>query len=592
MPELKRDGSKNTGDSLDFSKLKPYRPRSFLPQNIDLTDAGKVVSLYEILIARKITSVSQLEQFLLERSELAAAVSQQHAILYISMTCQTLDKTRAQNYKHFIETVIPAIKPLDDKLDKKFLEAAEKYRLSNRRYEVLIRNTHADIELFRKENVELQKQEELLSQEYQTICGAMTVEFQDKTRTLPEVAKYISEPARNIRKDAWLAVSSRWLKDADKLDDILDKMLMLRHKIATHAGCKNFVEYKFKEYHRFDYTIEDCVRYHDAVEKIVAPALKSLGETRRRLLRCDTLRPWDFDMRNPVDPEARPPLKPFETVDQLKAACAKIFEKLSPIFAEQFILMDTLGLLDLQNRKGKRPGAYQSSLDEARKPFIFANAVGTHGDVQAVLHEGGHAFHSMACADEPLVAYRSPPIEFCEVASMGTELLGGSFLSVFYMDSDLRRAQAEHLEGIVYILAWIATIDAFQHWLYTHPSHGRSERKDAWLRIHNRFDGGLFDWSGLDAEHAYTWQKQLHIYTVPLYYIEYAIAQLGALQLWEKAAENQDTAVRAFRRGLSLGGSRPLPELFQTAGLKFDFSADIIKQLVDAVLKELAQLRD
>jgi oligoendopeptidase F len=592
MPELEKDSNKNTGDSLDFSKLTPYRPRSFVPQSIDLTDAAQVVCLYEKLLAENITSATGLEQFLLYRSELNAAVSQQQAILTILMTCRTLDKIRAENYKHFVETVVPAIKPLDDKLDKKFLEAAQKYPLDKKRYEVLIRNTRADVELFRKENVELQKQEELLCQEYQTICGAMTVEFQGQARTLPEMSKFISEPDRDIRRDAGRAVAARRLEDKDKLDDILDKMLLLRHKIATNAGFDNYIEYKFREYHRFDYTIEDCVRYHDAIEKVVMPALKTLGEIRRRLLRCDVLRPWDFSMPNAVDPKGRPPLKPFKTVDQLKTGCAEIFAKISPVFARQFSMIDNLGLLDLQSRKGKAPGAYQETLNEARKPFIFSNAVGTHRDVETLLHEAGHAFHAMAGVEEPLVAYRHAPIEFCEVASMGTELLGSCFLSAFYNETDCRRARAEQIENIIDILAWIATVDAFQHWLYKHPGNSRTERNEAWLQIHNRFDGGIFDWSGLDAEHSLFWHKQLHIFTAPLYYIEYAIAQLGALQLWANAMRNHDSAVNAFRKGLSLGGSRPLPELFETAGLKFDFSADTIKRLVDALLKELENLRD
>jgi len=579
-------------DTLDFSKLKPYQPRKFVPQAVDLTDASAVVSLYEKLLEKPITSVSQLEQFLLDRSELNAAVFQQNAILYILMTCQTLDKSRAENYKHFIETVVPAIKPLEDKLDRKFMDALRKYPLESCRYEVLTRNTRTDIELFRQENVELQKQEELLGQQYQTIIGSMTVDYQGKSRTLPEMGKFILEPDRTVRQDAWMACASRRLKDADALDDILDKMLSLRHKIAKNAGFDNYLQYKFKEYHRFDYTIEDCRRYHEAVEQVVVPALKALGETRRRLLKCDTLRPWDFDMRNPVDPQARPPLKPFETVDRLKAGCAKIFAKISPVFAEQFALMDSSGLLDLPNRKGKAPGAYQHSLAEARKPFIFANAVGKHSDVETLLHEAGHAFHAMASVDEPLFAYRHAPIEFCEVASMGTELLGSPFLSVFYQDSDLHRARAEQLEGIVYVLAWIATIDAFQHWLYENPGHSRDQRKQAWLRIHNRFDGGIFDWSGLDNEHSLFWQQQGHIYLNPLYYIEYAIAQMGALQLWVNAMRDHNAAVNAFRKGLALGGSRPLPELFQAAGLRFDFSKDTISRLIDTLLKELAKLRD
>jgi len=582
----------NTSNALDFSKLEPYRPRSFVPQVIDLTDAAQVTSIYEKLNQREIQSTEDLEQFLIDRSELAAALFQQQSILYILMTCFTDNQSHADNYTKFVETVIPAIKPYDDKLDRKFLEADQKFTPQPGEYNVLVRNTKADVELFRQENVDLQKQEELLSQKYQTICGAMTVEFQGQTRTLPEMGKFILEPDKDIRRDVWLASSRRRLKDAGSIDDILDKMLSLRQQIAKNAGFDNYLQYKFKEYHRFDYTIQDCVNYHNAVEQIVVPALKEIGNVRRQLLKCDTLRPWDFDMRNPVDPKARPPLKPFETVSQLKSGCAKIFKEICPDFADQFKTIDSLGLLDLESRKGKAPGAYQQSLTEAGKPFVFSNAVGTHGDVETLLHESGHAFHSLASVDQAIFSYRHAPIEFCEVASMGMELLGSRFLSVFYDEDDCRRARAEQLEGIIYVLSWIATIDAFQYWLYTHPGHSRDERNKAWLQVHNRFDGGLFDWSSLDAEHASLWQRQLHIYICPIYYIEYAIAQIGALQLWTNSRQDQSSALQAFRKGLSLGGSRLLPELFSAAGLKFDFSANIIKQLVDVLVKELAQLRD
>jgi oligoendopeptidase F len=571
---------------LNLKRLPPYRRRIFLPETVDLRDKDTIVELHQRLLDRAIESRDDLEKWLLDRSELEAALQQEGSVLYIQMTCQTDDQEKAQAYKDFIETVIPAVQPLNDQLNRKYLQDNERFPLDENRYGIYSHSLRTDVELFRKENIPLQTRLALLSQDYQTVCGAMTVEFQGKERTLPEMSKFLLEPDRVLREEAWRATAQRRLRDRDKLDDLFEQMLGLRDQIARNAEYPNYRDYQFRAYHRFDYTPDDCKLYHKTVERVVVPIWKKILEKRRREMTLENLRPWDLS----VDPHGRPPLKPFTTVDELTQKVVKIFERVNAELGSQFRMMAELGLLDLASRKGKAPGGYQSTLAEVRKPFIFMNAVGVHDDVNTLLHEGGHAFHSLACAHDPLAAYRHGPMEFNEVASMGMELLGGEHLGVFYGDEEIKRCRREHFEGTVHILCWVAAIDAFQHWIYENPKAERKERTRVWTGILRRFGTDVVDWSGLEEVMAALWHRQLHIFEVPFYYIEYGIAQLGALQLWVNAKKDFQAALKAYREGLALGGSRPLPELYQTAGLKFDFSEKTIAPLMDAVMEELRKL--
>lgn len=569
-----------------LENLPSWRPRRFVPADFDASDAAQATALYKALEERDISSAEDLERFLLDRSELETAVAHRKAILYIEMTCHTDDPDRAGRYKHFIETVAAAIKPLADKLDRKYLHERQRFALDPRQYEVYDRDTRADVELFRQENVPLQTKDDLLAQEYQTVCGGMMVNFQGEERTIAQTLKFLEEPDRQVRQSAWKTAMDRYLQDADRLDGILDQMLAIRHQIAVNAGADNYRDYKFREYHRFDYTAQDCRQFHKAVEKLAVPVLAELYRQRQSTMNLSSLRPWDRS----VDPLGRPPLKPFDTMEEYLNRCREVFGRLDLRLGEQFQEMIDLGLLDLASRKGKAPGGYQENLWESRKPFIFGNAVGTDWDVGLLMHEGGHAFHSYACAEQLLLAYRNPPIEFCEVASMAMELFALEHRTVFYSAEDADRSRRKHLESVIYDLIWIAAIDAYQHRLYEHPDHSHDQRRQTWLEIHHRFGGGLIDWSGLDRERAALWQRQLHIFQFPLYYIEYGIAQLGALGLWLQNRRDPAGALGRYRHALSLGGSRPLPELFAAAGLKFDFSEKTLAPLMEAVREELAKL--
>ncbi len=575
-------------DQVNFDRLPRYQKRTFVPEKANLTDRQEVVALHNQLLERGISSVEDLKQWVLDRSELESAFDQAGSILYIRMTCKTDDADRVEEYKGFIENIIPAIKPLEDNLNRQYMEALEKFPLDEKRYDIYTREIRTELELFVEKNVELETKVDLLSQEYQSICGALTVEFDGKERTLPEMGKFLLDPDRPLRERAWKASAERRLKEKDKLDDLFDKMLETRNTIAKNAKFDNFCDYKFKALYRFDYTPKDCVAYHQSIERLVVPLWEQILEKRKRLMKLDTLKPWDTS----VDPLGRPPLKPFDDVKDLITGCQEVFKGVDRELGDQFSHMVGAGLLDLVSRKGKAPGGYQSTLNESRKPFIFMNAVGIDSDVRTLLHEGGHAFHSLACSHDELLDYRHGPMEFNEVASMGMELLADPYLSVFYGDEDKQRSCTSHLEDIIFTLVWVATIDAFQHWIYANPTHDTTQRREQWLAIRKRFSGGVVNWSGLTEEHAYLWHRQLHIFEVPFYYIEYGIAQLGALQLWLNSKKDQTKALKQYRSALYLGGSKPLPELFATAGLNFDFSEKTIAPLVEAVQQELNQAND
>jgi len=571
---------------MDLAQLPAYQKRVFMPENADLTDLATVIGLYEKLEKKPITSVQELEHWLIERSELDAALSQAGSILYIRMTCQTDDPKIAEMYTRFVETIPPAVKPVNDRLNHKYVRACSLFPLDAKRYQVYDRAVKTDIELFCEKNVALQTKVDLLSQQYQTVCGAMTVMFDGREQTMPQMGKYLLETDRSLRERAWRATAQRRLKDKDKMEEIFEGMFELRNTIARNAGFSTFTDYQFKAYHRFDYGPRDCKQYHETVEKLVVPLNGKILSKRRQQMKLKSLRPWD----TAVDAFGRQPLTPFKDAQELIKATGSIFNKLDSDFGLQFQEMNKWGLLDLASRKGKAPGGYQNTLSEARKPFIFMNAVGIDDDVRTLLHESGHAFHALACADEPIIDYRHAPMEFCEVASMAMELIGGEYLSEFYDPQDLKRSTREHLEGIIQTLAWVANIDAFQHWLYEHPQHSSDERRQAWGTFYEQFGGKFIDWSDLTEIKNGLWHRQLHIFEAPFYYIEYGIAQLGALQVWLNNRRNPKKALADYKHGLSLGGSRPVGELYRAAGISFDFSEGIIKPLVEAVTEEWEKL--
>jgi oligoendopeptidase F len=572
---------------LPFGKLPAAKPRSFVPQTIDLGDWPQIAPLFGQLEARAANSRSaaDLQSWLLDWSELNAALDEEASRRYIAMTCHTDSPEAEKAYLHFVESVEPQIKPRQFALEKIYAAHPQRGKLSQPRFEVFDRDVKNHVELFRPENVSLETEEAKLCQQYQKLSGSLTVNFRGEEKTLVQMGRYLEEPDRKLRQEAWELVARRRLREADRFDDIFDGQIKLRQQIARNTGFKNYRDYAFRRLGRFDYTAGDCDKFHDAVEKEVMPVVSALHTQRRKQLKLETLRPWDLA----VDPLNRPPLKPFAEVGEMVSRTQGIFNRLDGGLAGGFRQMQDLRLLDLDNRKGKAPGGYQSTLAESRLPFIFMNAVGLQRDVETILHEAGHAFHALATRDEDFYPYRSAPIEFCEVASMSMELLGNEFIEEFYPAADANRARRVHLEGVAGVFPWIATVDAFQHWIYTHPGHTRGERHQAWLDLMDRFGGGV-DWNGFETARANLWHRQLHIFLHPFYYIEYGIAQLGALQVWANSKRDKAKALDDYKKSLALGGSRPLPELFQAAGCKFEFSGRTIQPLAKMLREELEKL--
>jgi oligoendopeptidase F len=562
--------------------LQARYPRRFVPPQADPGDWAQMEPLFERLLRARPDSPEALERWLEDASELFAVLDEERTRRYVAMTSQTDDPERERAFLFFVEHITPRLKPLAHALDQAYLASPHRAALPSR-YAVLGRAIENRVALFRPENVPLEVEETKLKQQFQRIAGAMTVTFRGREHTLPQMGPYLEEPDRALRQEAWELVVRRRMADRDRLDDLFDRLLDLRQRIARNAGCADYRAYAFRARERFDYTPEDCLRFHDAVERAVVPLAARLRERRKAMLGVDPLRPWDLA----VDPAGRPRLRPFEQVERLLDGAQEIFDRLDPRLGAQFRFMRERGLLDLESRKGKAPGGYQSTMDERRVPFIFMNAVGVDGDVRTLLHEAGHAFHALAARDDPLLEYRHAPPEFSEVASMAMELLALPHLGVFYpIEDDARRAGAEHYERVVFLFTWVATIDAFQHWLYTHPGHGRDERRDAWVRILNRFTP-VVDYRGYEDARDALWQQQLHLFVAPFYYVEYGIAEAGALQIWRRAQTDPAGALRDYRQALALGGSRPLPHLFAAAGARFDFSAQTLGPLMDALAEAL-----
>ena len=572
-----------------FEKISIHTPRQFVPSNINIGNWTTLEPLFKQLEEqiKTASSAEKLELFILNWEELSAAVSEEGSKRYIAMTCQTEDKDAEKAYLDFVEKIEPEEKKCNFLLAKKLIQHPNLKELKNQRYEVFIRDTALQVELFRSENVSLETKTAKLGQQYQKTIGGLTVQFEGKEQTIIQMSRHLEEPERKHRQKAWELVANRRLEEAEKIDVYINDLAEIRNQMSENAGFPNYRDFAHQRLGRFDYSPDDCISFQEAIEEEMVPLLRELQDERLQSLGINELKPWD----TATDPKGRPPLKPFEKVSDLVVRSQAIFNQVDGNLADWFQTMQDLGLLDLANRKGKAPGGYQCSLDESRLPFIFMNSVGVQRDVETLLHEAGHAFHAMASQNEPLHSYRHAPIEFCEVASMAMELLGSEFLEEFYNEEEARRARIAHLEGIVFVFPWIATVDAFQHWLYLNPNHSIEERDKAWSNLIDRF-GGNVDWTNYESAKAKLWHKQLHIFLHPFYYIEYGIAQLGALQVWANSKNNSSKALADYKAALALGGSRPLPKLFEHCNIRFDLSRNTVAPMADLLRKELNTLKN
>ncbi len=571
---------------LDPATLPHEFPRLFVPSKADLGDWPTVEKIFTELEQRPLSTPKELELWLKNLGEFEDALDEEGSLRYVRMTCATDDPQTEQAYLEFLQNISEPSKPRFFALLKKYWNCPHRSQLPAQSFSLFNRSVENQLALYREENVPLETEVEKLSQQYQKLSGTLTVQYEGKEQTLQQMGRYLESPDRKTREEAWRLTAERRLKEKTRFEELFDQMLQLRIKISANAGFGNYRDYVFRRKERFDYSPADCEAFHESAEKAIRPLVLKIQKKRAEKMGLETLRPWDLS----VDPEGKPPLKPFEKMETLVEACEKILRQVDSQFGDQFNTMRTLGLLDLESRKGKAPGGYNTTLSETRLPFIFMNAVGLDNDVRTLLHEGGHAMHGFASRLIPFSPYRHAPMEFCEVASMSMELMGDPYLGEFYPNpQDATRSIRRHLEDVILLLPWIATIDAFQHWIYTHPNHKREERSAYWVSLRKRF-GGTEDWTGLEEIQASLWHRQLHIFELPFYYIEYGIAQLGALQVWKNFRRDKKEGVRLYKQGLAVGGTQTLPEIFKSAGIKFDFSLKMIEPLMEEVGKELDRL--
>ena len=562
-------------------------PRRYLPESFTITDWPALEPLFRELRERPVADAAALERWLLDRAELEAALSENLAWRYIHMTCDTQDPQRAEAFQFFVNEIEPQAAPYDHALNAKMLASPYLDELDQQRYRVFLRSVRRAAEIYREENIPLKTDISTKQQQYAATVGAMTVLLDGQEMTLPQAADHLKSPDRHRRETAWRAVQQRRGQDACPLDELFSDLVALRHKVARNAGFQNFRDYMFAALGRFDYSPQDCFDFHTAIRETVVPLITDLDEERRCALHLAELRPWDLD----VDTSGQAPLRPFATGEELLAKTITVFERLDPYLGDCLRTMRQLGHLDLESRKGKAPGGYNYPLDETGVPFIFMNATSSLRDVVTMLHEGGHAVHSFLTRGLPLGADKHPPSEVAELASMSMELMSMDHWDVFFANpEELRRAKKTHLEGVLETFPWVATIDKFQHWVYENPTHTEKQRQERWVQIFDEFNQHAVSWQGLVALKPYLWQKQLHLYEVPFYYVEYAMAQLGAIALWRNFRQDPAAALAGYQRALALGYTRPITEIYEAAGIRFDFSTAYLRTLADFVRAEMAAL--
>ena len=572
---------------IDSSALPHRFRRRYLPQKVEFgwRDLSR---FFRELSARKIGSASDLEKWLLDQAEMDSFIYEQRSVRYINSTLRTSDPKYTRAYQRYVDELEPRIKVAEFGLLKKYASTPFRSKLPRARYGLEDRRRLSALSIFREANVELEKRDSNLSQSYLKAMGAMTVSFRGKEMTLQQMSKFYEEPDRTTREEAWRLADGRALKDRGVLDGIYDKMVVVRDRMAKNAGFANFRDYVFVKKDRFDYTPADCEDFHRGVEEHIVPLSREIDRRRREKLGVDVLRPWDLR----VDQDNRPPLSPFKDASELVAKAGRVVGRIDRELAGFFSQMAELRLLDLVSRKGKAPGGYQEELTEVRLPFIFMNAAKRDSDVRTLLHEAGHSFHTFLMRKERIPFFNANanlPLEFAEVASTSMEIISGMhYEGVFYDRADAARSNWEEAVGNVKLFAWVATVDAFQHWVYTHPDHTRDERAEAWVKTFNRFCG-LESYEGLEESRAYRWHRQLHFFEVPFYYIEYGIALTGALGIWARYRKNPKDAVEAYKDALSLGAAKPLPELFGAAGLAWGFGSSALRGFASELRKAVGE---
>ncbi len=560
--------------------------RNFIAKDFTCKNWEEVAVYFNDLKSRSIDSKDDFITWLKDKSELDAVLEENMAWRYIRMTIDTTNEEHSNAYSFFVSEIQPHLAPEEDALNQKMMSSPWIDELSkeSNAYSIYFRSVKTALDLYSEKNIPLETELSELAQTYSGIIGAQNIEYKGKTLTMPQAANLLKDPDSSVREEVYRLLVARRSQDTTQLNELFTKMVQIRHQLAINAGCTDFRDYKFKALGRFDYSVEDCQNFHQSIEDFVVPMVKTIQQTQADKLGVDKMKPWDTE----VDPDGLAPLKPFENGEQLLAKSISIFNKLDTYFGDCLTTMRDEKYLDLDSKAGKAPGGYNYPLYESGIPFIFMNAAGAQRDVVTMVHEGGHAVHSFLSRNLELTGFKSLPSEVAELASMSMELTTMEHWDEFYAnENDLRRAKKEQLESILKVLPWIATIDAFQHWIYTNPTHTTEERTAHWLTLTKRFGTGMVDYTGFESTLENSWHKQLHLFEVPFYYIEYGIAQLGALGVWKNYMKNNKQALEDYKNALALGYSESIPKIYETAGLKFDFSSNTVKELTAFVQEQL-----
>jgi oligoendopeptidase F len=573
---------------LSISPSARIQKRIFLPDDYKINTWDTLKVYFDLLIDEKPLNVQEMKAWLAKASELGSVISEDMAWRYINMTRNTEDETYKSRYEDFVLNIQPYIAPLSDILNQKTLGLLEEFPVDGEEYQIMKKGLEKEVKVYRKENIELFTQIQIKQTEYQALMGGLNVEINGQEMTLPKASTYLLSLDRELREEVWIKINSAREKIKDKVNAVFDELLKLRHQVALNAGFKNFRDYMFVAMGRFDYNPIDCFQFHAAVEASIVDILNSQALLRKEKLGLETLKPWD----TAVDINLKEALKPFLSGQELLIKAQKCFKAISPELEACLKTMEKMGHFDLESRKAKAPGGYNYPLEETGVPFIFMNAAGTLRDVVTMVHEGGHAVHSFAVNSLELSAFRNPTMEVAELASMAMELISMEHWEHFFTNpEELRRAKADHLSDIIGTLPWIMTIDKFQHWIYENPEHSHIERENKWEEILLQFSTPVVDWSGFEDFRKNMWHKQLHIFEVPFYYIEYGIAQLGAISTWKNYKENPKVGLEKYLAALKLGYTKPIADIYKTAGIRFDFSEEYIKDLVHFVKSELDKLQ-
>jgi oligoendopeptidase F len=565
----------------------PTRPtRKFVPEDLIIDSWIKIEPLFESLLNREILSAKNLEIWMLDRSELEAVLEEDMAWRYIKMNIDTTDKKLGDRFTFWIKEISPKIAPYSHQLNVKLVENTFLNELDSDKYKIYLRGVKKSIEIFREDNIPLYTEMETKQQEYGAISAKMSIEVDGETVTMQKAAQFLKDTNREKREEVYHKISQRRLEDKEKLDVLFDELIALRQEIAKNAGYKNYRDYMFAALGRFDYTATDCYSFHTAIEQEIVPIITSFEEKRKEKLGLENYKAWD----TLVDANGKESLKPFEGGDILTDKSIECFNRLRPYFGECLSTMKEMKHLDLESKNGKAPGGFMYPLYEIGVPFIYMNAVGSQRDVVTMVHEGGHAVHSFLSRDLSMTEFKSTPSEVAELASMSMELLSMKHWDVFYDNKeDLKRAKREQLEKALEGLPWIAAIDKFQHWIYT-TDHTAEQRREQWMEISSELGNPVVNWQGQEDSLANQWQKQLHLYEVPFYYIEYGMAQLGAIAMWREYILKGEVALDNYTKALKLGYTKSIGEIYETAGIQFDFSVNYVKELSEFIKTQLSEI--